>query len=248
MYDLRRSKSLAFFLILCFFSITSLSAQFNAKDNYNYLDFQRKPYYFGMSFGYNSSGYRVNHSRQFVSNDSINIVEGANGPGINLQMIGNLKIGEYFDFRILPGFSFAERRLEYTSTPLAQSGGVNTVYTKKVESVFAEIPFQLRFKSAPYKDKRMYVMAGAKYSYDVESGARVRKDRAARLVQISPHDFQIEYGVGMQFFMPFFIFSPEIKISQGLGNIHIYKANLNDSSVLETVKSRIFTISFHFEG
>ena len=248
MYDLRRCKKLTFLIVLCFFCINSLSGQFNAKDNYNYLDFQRKPYYFGMSFGYNSSGYRVNHSRQFVANDSINIVEGDNGPGINLQMIANLKIGDYFDFRILPGFAFAERRLVYTSTPLAQSLGASATYTRKVESVFAEIPFQLRFKSAPYKDKRMYVMAGAKYSYDVETGARIRKEKAAALVQISPHDFQIEYGVGMQFFMPFFIFSPEIKVSQGIGNIHIFKANLNDSSVLETVKSRIFTISFHFEG
>jgi len=248
MYNIRRCKKIVLLLVLSFIGVETLSAQFNARDNYNYLDFQRKAYYFGMSFGYNSSGYRVNHSRNFVSNDSINIVEGANGPGLNLQMILNLKIGEYFDFRVLPGFSFSERRLEYTSTPLAQTSGIIPIYTKKIESVFAEIPFQIRFKSAPYKDKRMYVMAGAKYSYDVESGARVRKDRAARLVQISPHDFQIEYGVGMQFFMPFFIFSPEIKISQGIGNIHIYKANLNDSSVLETVKSRIFTIGFHFEG
>ena len=87
-----------------------------------------------------------------------------------------------------------------------------------------------------------------KYSYDVASNSRVRKDQSKTLVQISPHDFAIEVGAGMQFFFPFFIFSPEIKFSQGLGNILIYNNALEQSRVLEKILSRTFTISLHFEG
>ena len=41
---------------------TSLQAQIRSRDNYNYLDFQGKSYYFGMAFGTNFSGYRINQS------------------------------------------------------------------------------------------------------------------------------------------------------------------------------------------
>jgi len=222
---------------------TKTEAQFTARDNYNYLDFQKKPYYFGMSFGYNNSGYRIDKSKMFVNSQNINVVESEKGPGVSLQMIGNLKIGDYFDFRTTPGFTFSERNFVFTTAdetaPLVE---------KKIESVFWDMPFQIRFKSAPYKDKRLYVVAGVKYTYDVQSNSRTREGLSDDLILISPHDFHLEYGAGMQIFFPFFIFSPEIKLSQGISNIHIYKNDLNESRILDNILSRILTISFHFEG
>ncbi len=218
-----------------------VSGQFSRKDNYNYLDFQRKPYYFGITIGGNSSGFRIDRSMHFVGNDSISIAEPDKGPGINLHIIANMKIGEYFDFRLLPGFAFSERYLVYTSPIEGQP-----ISERKIESVFFEVPLHLRFKSAPYKDKRAFIIGGIKYSYDVASNSKARQ--AASLVKISPHDFQVEVGAGMQFFLPYFIFSPEIKYSRGISNTLIYNGELNEAKVLEGVVSQIFTISFHFEG
>jgi hypothetical protein len=90
------------------------------------------------------------------------------------------------------------------------------------------------------------VIAGVKYSFDVASDSRSKQ--AETLVRISPSDFQLEYGAGLQFFFPFFIFSPELKISQGIGNTLIYNPALQESTVLEKLLSRTFTISLHFEG
>lgn len=108
------------------------------------------------------------------------------------------------------------------------------------------MPFQVRYKSAPFHDKRVFVIAGVKYSFDVASDSRSKQ--AETLVRISPSDFQLEYGAGLQFFFPFFIFSPELKISQGIGNTLIYNPALQESTVLEKLLSRTFTISLHFEG
>lgn len=221
---------------------SSLNAQNYGKDNLNYRDFQRKPYYFGITFGLHNTGYRVNQSSFFIANDSIRIVEGAPEIGMDLHLIGNLKIGEFFDFRVLPGFSFSNRSFEFTGV----NSSDNQVNRKTLESVFFEMPFHIRFKSKPYKDKRAFVVAGVKYAYDLSSNSQSRL--STDLIRISPHDFQYEIGVGMQFFFPYFIFSPEIKYSRGMGNILLYNNNLNEARVLEQVVSEIFTISFHFEG
>lgn len=210
------------------------------RGTYNYLDFANKPYYFGITLSYNTSNYKVIHSDEFILNDSIQSVLSPNGPGFNLGIVANLKIGKYFDFRLLPTLSFSDRRLDYYRPDL------DRIETKKIEGVFIEAPFLVRYKSAPYKDIRVFLVGGVKYSYDVASNSRTRQ--SDNLVKVSPSDFSVEYGMGVQFFFPFFIFSPEFKVSHGLSNILIYDKDLIYSNVLDKILSRTFTISFHFEG
>lgn len=226
-------------------SATMLSiAQLGEAGNYNYKGFQQKNYYFGLTLGVNSSTFHLDRSKRFIGNEDIRITEAASGVGFNLNMIANLKLGDYFDFRFLPGFTFSERTLEYTSTETPEPDVPVTPDVEPLESVFFEMPFHVRFKSAPYKDKRVFVMGGLKYSYDVASNSSTRQS----VLKFSPHDFLYEVGVGMQFFYPYFIFSPEIKFSRGLTNTLLFDNQLNEASVLENVMTQYFTVSFHFEG
>ena len=210
---------------------------------YNYLDFEGKNYYFGLTIGLNTSNFQILHSRKFILNDSFSTADPKPGPGFNVSMVTNLKIGDYFDFRFLPGFSFAERSIVFHEAGNSRSENIRTI-----ESVFVQAPFQVRFKSAPYKDLRVFVLGGVKYTYDVASNARVRRELANALIKISPHDFAVEVGAGVQFFMPYFIFSPEVKFSQGFSNILIYNDSLEQSRVIDKILSRTLTFSFHFEG
>lgn len=214
---------------------------FLGTNNYNFYDFQKKAYYFGITLGYNTSTFKPFLSQEFLDNNNIQVVEPISGPGVNLGIVTNLKVGDYFDFRLLPTLSFAERNLEYERADQSQAFSIRTL-----ESVFVELPFQVRYKSAPFHDLRLFVIAGVKYGFDVASDSRTRQ--AETLVKISPSDFAVEYGAGIQFFFPYFIFSPEFKVSQGIGNTLLFNKNLEESTVLEKILSRTFTISFHFEG
>lgn len=232
-------------LIGCLFFLQSgdLTAQ-NARGNYNFLDFQQKPYYFGITLGFNRANYRVFHSKTFIKNEDVETAESISGPGFNLGIVTNLKIGQYFDFRFLPTLSFAEKRLEFT--PGNNPDKPDVPLRRNIESVLVELPFHVRYKSAPYKDMRLFVIAGVKYGFDVASDSKARQ--ADSQVKIAPTDFSGEIGVGIQFFFPYFIFSPELKMSQGLGNTLIFDESLPQSTVIEKVLSRTFTLSLHFEG
>jgi hypothetical protein len=122
----------------------------------------------------------------------------------------------------------------------------NDQKVRKIESVFFETPFGVRFKSMPYKDKRAFFSAGLKYGYDVASNSNSRKGE--NIIKISPHEFQWEAGIGMQIYYPYFIFSPEIKMSRGINNSLIYNRSLSESKVLDNIVSQLFTITFNFEG
>ena len=229
--------------LLVFSCLQTADAQrkFYGKDNYNFFEFQQKDYYFGITLGINSSTFKPYRSKDFLTSDSIRVVESISGPGFNLGIVTNLKIGNYFDLRFLPTLSFAERSIRYDKTSRSDA------FTQRsVEQVLVEMPFHIRYKSAPFHDIRLFVIAGVKYSFDVASESRTRQ--AETLVKISPNDFALEYGAGVQFFFPYFIFSPEFKVSHGLGNTLIFNNTLEESTVLEKILSRTFTISLHFEG
>lgn len=239
MRHLHRLQTIA---LLCLALIPLAGSAQTGKGNHNFREFQSKAYYFGLTFGYNSSNFQIAYSKNAILNDSFRIVEGIRSSGLNVSMIANMKLGEYFDFRFLPGFSFVNHKLSYTAA------NSNAEQQRDIESVLVQVPFQVRFKSDPFHDMRVFVLGGIKYTYDVASNARIREEQANRAVLLSPHDFAVEVGGGFQFFFPFFIFSPELKYSQGIGNVLIYNPNLEQTNVAEKVFSRAFTISLHFEG
>ncbi|MFT6938247.1 MAG: hypothetical protein ACJA1N_002553, partial [Saprospiraceae bacterium] len=139
--------------LIAVFAILSFTTNAQIKGTYNYLDFASKPYYFGITLAYNTSSFQPYQSSQFFSSDSIRGIEGLYGQGFNLGIVTNLKIGQYFDFRFLPTLSFADRTLQYTTAS-------NSVIDKRIEAVFFEMPFHVRYKSEPYKDLRVFVVGG----------------------------------------------------------------------------------------
>lgn len=221
-------------------TVCSIQSQ-HGKHNINFDGLNRKNHYYGLTIGYNYSSFKIEHSRRLLPEGAFRLNESVGLSGLTLSMITNFKMGDYFDFRILPSIAISNRTLRYTAT------GSKIPTDQRIESVFGEVPILLRFTSEPYKDKRIFLLSGIKYSYDFSSNARIDK-RKFDLVKISPHDFQLEIGAGLQFYMPFFIFTPEIKYSHGLGNLLIYDSRLIESTVIDKLFSKTLTISFHFEG
>lgn len=225
--------------IVCFvLAGTILTAQ--SRDGlHNYRNKQHKNYYFGISFGLHKSNLKVLHSDDFQSQRDISLIESYSSPGYDIKVIGNLKIGDYWDFRLLPGFSFGQMQMMYQNTTRTEADA-----PLKLDYVYGELPFHVRYKSHPYKDMRVYVFGGFKYAFDISSKSRaINTD-----FNVSASDYSIEGGIGMQFFFPYFILSPEIKLTKGISNILINNEKKSDSGLLQKALSQMLTFSFHFEG
>ncbi len=223
-------------LFLCM-GAAPLKAQFNAAEFD--LKYSKKPYHFGIALGYNTSDFKVQHSDEFLLSDSIFSAESTRGPGFNLGIISNLRLGKRWDLRFIPSLVFAEKRLEYNLLE-----GRST--SKTIESIYMAFPVSMKFKSDPHKDFRMYAIGGVNYTYDLASNAKARNaDDQVKLVR---NDISAEFGGGFEFYFPYFIFSPEIKFSHGLLNVHSRDTNLNFSDVIQNLLSRAITFTIHFEG
>jgi hypothetical protein len=204
-------------------------------------DHDDKKYYFGITFGVNLSVYQVNYSSSFANTDTFKTIQPHWQPGFNLGLLGNLKLTNFIDLRFVPSLAFAEKRLEYRygypKDSLADRG---------IEAIYMHLPLQLKFKSDRINNFRFYAIVGTKFDYDLAANARSR--RTDEFLKVSPVDFGYEIGVGFEFFNPNFIFSPEIKLSQGLTNQLFIDRNLPLTNALEKLLTRMIVISIHLEG
>lgn len=205
----------------------------------NYMEYLNRKLYFGIMLGFNSSNFKITHSEEFIYDDSVHTVSSSRGPGFNLGIISNLRLSKYFDLRLIPTLSFGGKELNYE---LINDGVAN----KPIESISIEFPLEVRFKSQPIKDIRIYVLTGMKYSVDLASNAKAR--RADDQVKVGRHDLAYELGFGVQFFFPLFIFSPEVKVANGFINIHSRNEALIYSRAIDKLFSRAIIFSIHFEG
>jgi hypothetical protein len=237
----KTSRLIFSFLFLLFFfqSFNAFSQRPLFQD-----DHDNKPYYFGITLAGSLSRFQTNLHSSFLSQDTILVAEPANAGGFALGLSATARLTNRFEARFNPKLAFMDRNIFYKlSIPDKDLG---TDVTKKVESVIVSFPLQIKFNSDRIGNFRVYMLGGGKLDYDLASNARARK--AEELVKIQKVDYGIEAGVGFNFYFQSFIFSPEIKISNGLGNIHSRDQNLKYSSVFDKMQSRMIVFSIHLEG
>lgn len=207
-------------------------------------DHDSKPYYFGITLGFNIARFQLNHHSRFLLYDTVQVAEPLNSGGFSLGLNGTARLSKRFEGRFNPMLIFTERNIFYKLKYADPLDG--TEVTKKVESIIFSFPFQVKFNSDRIGNYRMYMLGGAKADIDLAANARAR--RAEDLVKLQKTDYGIELGVGFNFYFESFIFSPEIKISNGLRNIHARDESLKYSNVLDKIQSRMIVFTIHLEG
>jgi len=235
-------KKYLFPLVIVMLSVFQSSGQ--KRQVMNLPKYDRAKIHFGFELGLNISKFRIQPVADLRIRDTVYSVTPRGTSGLNLGIISNLKLGEYFDLRFIPALAFTQRNLEYTMVYTDSNFSHETI-TKQVESTYLEFPFDLKFKSARIDNYRVYVLAGWKYAIDMVSQAKVlAKDK--EIVKLSRHDNGYEIGVGFDFYMTYFKFSPELKMYNGLKNLLVQDGR-RFSNPLEGLYSKAFVISFTFE-
>lgn len=236
-------KRLYFLIGLLLVTYTSSFAQIDRVEM-NMFDHDSKPYYFGITLGANLARFQTSLHPRFLEYDSVMIAEPVNSGGLSLGLSATARLSNRFLLRFNPQLMFLERNIFY-KLKQPDINGVTDI-TKTIESVIMSFPLQVKFQSDRIGNFRVYTLAGIKGDIDMASNARAK--RAEELVKIEKYDFGPEFGIGFNFFFESFIFSPEIKISNGLRNIHARDENLKYSNVFDKIQSRMIVFSIHLEG
>lgn len=227
--------------------IQSTQAQRSRELNLQYHD--DKLYYFGIALGYNSSHYNITHHTSFIQPDNpVQLIESLNAGRLHLGILANLQLTRHLDIRAYPlHLVFSEKKFQYKG--FAGTSVEQNPDPMKVESIVMSFPIQVRLKSERIGNFRIYAMGGYKFDYDLASNAA--SSNIPNYIKVNRTDQGVEAGIGCQFFFPYFILSPELKISHGLKSV--YDRNNQPSptevtDIIESMKSRMIMFTLHFEG
>ena len=164
-------------------------------------------------------------------------------PGINIQIVTNLRISKYFDLRFLPGVSLGQRVVRYYKDKVIYND------QQKLESSFLEFPLLLKYKGARMNNMRPYVIVGPNFRYDL-AGKKEFDDQKPVYIRLKRPDIYYEFGAGMDFYLTYFKLSIELKTSNGLGNVLVKEpapGHPEFYNAIEKMKSQIWVLAFHFE-
>lgn len=210
----------------------------------NLPTYYKERLHFGFTLGVNRANFIIHPAPHFERFDTLKSVESVPKYGFNLGIVSELMLHQYITLRFIPSLSFAERNLQYDFQ------GFDTIVRKKsIESTFLNFPLNVKLRSKRVENFGAYILAGGSYSLDLASKRKAvtSTDPNEQIVKLKRDDFGYEVGVGAEFYLEYFKFAIEGKLSIGTRNLLI-KDNTVYSNSIDKLNSKVFLISITFEG
>jgi len=235
-------RNLIFYLLLfCFcFSGGIISAQ----KTIQYLQYEDlKPYHFGFLVGMHTQDLIFEHSGQPDADGNIWYASVPSYiPGFTVGVIGDLRLADFLSLRLTPTIHFGSKDVSLISDA---PDAVSTSYP--VRSNYIMLPINLRYRGARSGNYRPYFMSG------LSAGVDMGRDKRVPILLKSVNTY-LEFGIGCDFYLPYFRLVPELKFCLGLGDIFIHDRKDQDSEVykkytdaFDSITSRLLVFSLQFE-
>ena len=250
------------FIVLC---IIPQSVFAQSEKPKNLMMYDQQPYHFGFIIGLNTMAYVVDYkdSYQFIEHSSDEFISGdkysfdkddtylvnslmpITSYGFTVGVVGNLRLDNHFDLRLIPSLSFGTRDIEYRITSV--NTGEMRRFKKDLFSTFMEFPLLVKYKSKRHNNFAAYVIGGGDFKIDLTSQKKDKTDDGnTKNIKVKRADIAAEIGAGVDFYTGYFKFGVEAKWSFGLLDIMNPQGKIYDSS-MNGLHDRMFYISLTFE-
>ena len=248
-------KSLFLFLIL----LLNFNSIFGQSDNLGQFD--DKFFHFGFALSNNNSGFNLEKSFNHLppgNNDSLQSILVLGKPGFSLGVVTSINVNPNFKIRfVLPTLSFLERDIEFTY--LDPNSSIETTYIKQMNSTYLDFPILFKFRTNRIHNFAMYGITGFRYGIDMTSNIDVNNGVGLeeQVIKLTKTDFGTEVGGGVDLFLNYFKLGIELKLAVGMKNLlyltpqrslELNETPTNFDNAIESLRSRVWTLSFTFEG
>jgi len=198
-------KITTLFICLVFIGINKINAQ---KEVIEYhLDEDAKTIYWGYYLGLNKKDFKISYTQP---NTFINVDAGY---GFNVGLIGGWNLNKNISIRMEPGLSSNTKTLTFTNI----AGGDNEKI-RKIGATYLHVPLLLKLNTNRLGNVRPYVIGGVSYDYNFSSNEKNPDDNSSGEFRMKSHNFGYEVGLGVDIYLPYFIFSPSIRGTFAINN------------------------------
>ena len=219
-----------------------------AQDRPGHLNtFDSQTLHYGIQVGYTQSKFDLQFSEQDTLRQTILGTTSYYSPGFHINVIGDLRLNDYFNLRLLPGITLISRDMSYVWSEDYTSTHWKYDTRRTVESVYGEIPLELKFRAKRYGNFRPYLTAGGVWGFDFASLRKNKNNNDESIIRLNPIDLRYTSGVGFDVFLRYVKFAIEFKMAFGVIDLRVEDNDYYTQSATQLL-SRTFMLSFTFEG
>lgn len=184
-------------LILLLFSI-NVNSQIE-----NLQNFDQKKIHFGYFVGFNQYNYKLDYKNNPDKRTLIN-----QKPGLSVGLIVDLKLKENLNFRFEPGlYTNKSDVIFYDRAKFFQ----NSDTIRSIKSTYVHLPILLKYSAKRYNNLRPYILGGLSTSFNLSSNQNNPEDNSNGTFRLKTNTFYYELGIGIDFYLQYFKFSPSIR-------------------------------------
>ncbi|MCK4749522.1 MAG: PorT family protein [Bacteroidales bacterium] len=242
-------RKLPLFILIILISSHGISQE---KRPRNLPAFDLKMLHFGFTVGLNSMDLGI--KRNYEAVDFIYADVDAILPGFQVSIVSDLRLNPNWNLRFLPGISFGSRELHYYEYSTIPGGLVNLNGVDNPVALgpsYLDFPLHFKYRSHRVNNYRPYLVGGLNFRYDMSAKRPgVYDSDSDEYVKLKPADLYVEFGFGVDSYLRYFKFAPEIKLAIGLMNIIDKEGRApyqQFAGSIERVTSYIVMLNFHFE-
>lgn len=236
-------KKLIFFILILSLTQSSFGQLFSKERIKNRENWDQKTLTYGYYLGFNSLDFKF----QYKTNDHKDIAVKP-ATGFNVGLIGNLRLSNHIDFRFEPGLSFSTRTLiypeTYTTTDIDFTSSANN--EREIKSTYVYLPFLLKFSTKRLNNFKPFILAGASTALNLSSNEKSIDDNSSGKFRMVANPKFLELGFGIDFYLPYFKFTPSIRGVFAKGNELIEDDDPNSpwTRNINSMQTRGFFINF----
>ena len=214
----------------------------------NLGQFDRRLIHFGIQVGLVESKFDLAFSEDDELRQTLQGVTSYYAPGFHIAaIVPDLRLNDYLNLRLIPGVTIVTRDLSYSWEAAYLASHRLAEQQRAAESVYGDIPLELKFRAQRWTDFRPYITGGISYGFDFASLRRNRNRNNESIVRLQPSDLRYTMGLGFDFFLRYVKFAIELKMNFGLLDLKVPDEDIYIRS-MDYMRTRTFMLSFTFEG
>ena len=189
-------------LLFLMFFIAGFCQKNNTKIE-NLQNFDKQKLHFGYFIGFNQYNYKLDY--KINPNYATWIEESI---GINIGLIGDLRINEYINLRFEPGLHTNKLNLRFNERSKFTQ---NSDTIRSVKSSYIHIPLLIKLSTKRLDNFRPYLIGGVSTSFNLSSNQNSPEDNKNNVFRLKANNLYYELGFGIDFYLQYFKFSPSIR-------------------------------------
>lgn len=238
----------------CMVSLQAL-AQERVVENRPYTDL--RPFHFGVLVGTHFQDIEfVNFGPQVIVNEEdgtteqkiITCDQDRWDAGFHVGVLGELRLGTYFAFRVAPAMYFGTKHLTFHNFTDMKEDGTPLEERQQLKMAYISTALDIIYAAKRFNNHRPYIVAGVNPMLNLSG-----KDDD--IVKLKRYDCFLELGIGCDFYLPFFKLRPELKF--GMSLMDAFDSNhvnmIKDRNMLayarsvNKVQTKFVALTFYFE-